>query len=455
MNSDNPITSLFSTAEIDRIFSVRRQLQCMTEFERALTTALESVDLTSKESSAAFDSLRDAAFIDTASLMREAHQSGNVAIPFIRQLTAAISLRNPEAALNIHLGATSQDLMDTALVLQMREAFEVFYRDLHKLDQTLVGLVREQAQTLLVGRTWLQDGPPVTLGLKLAGWLAALRRHKQRLFQSGQRGLVLQFGGAVGTLAALGEHGPAVSAVLAKQLSLREPDLPWHTHRDSLVEIAGNLALLVGTLGKIARDVSLLMQTEVAEVFEPRAQGRGGSSTMPHKRNPVASAVILAAAARTPGLLATLLSAMVQEHERGLGGWHAEWETLPEIFRLAAVALSRTLEIAEGLEIDPERMRENLNATGGLVLSEAVAVSLAKHTGRVKAHALLQEASQRVLHDHLPLRDVLLAMPEVSEHLNESELTSLLDPRNYIGSTQHFIDRVLRESPNRAEDALR
>jgi 3-carboxy-cis,cis-muconate cycloisomerase len=455
MNPDDAIVSLFSTAEIDGIFSLTRQLQCMTEFERALTTALEYAGRTARESSAAFDSLADAAFIDTASLMHESQSAGNIAIPFVRQLTAAIRLRHPEAAGDIHLGATSQDLLDTALVLQMREALATVHRDLHKLDKTLTALVREHAQTMLVGRTWLQDGPPVTLGLKAAGWLAALRRHRQRLLESSQRGLTLQFGGAVGTLAALGEHGPAVSAVLAKQLSLREPDLPWHTHRDSLVEIAANLALLVGSLGKIARDVSLLMQTEVAEVFEPHAQGRGASSTMPHKRNPVASAVILAAAARTPGLVATLLSAMVQEHERGLGGWHAEWETLPEIFRLTAVALTRSLEIAEGLKVDPERMRENLNATRGLVLSEAVAIALAKQTGRAQAHALLEEASRRAVDGHLPLRDVLLAMTEVREHLGEPELTSLLDPRNYLGSTQHFIDRVLRESPEKAEDSLR
>ncbi len=455
MNPDAPITSLFSTTEIDRIFSLTRQLQCMIEFERALTTALESAGLTSKASSTAFESLRDAAFIDAASLMQEARKSGNIAIPFVRQLTAAIRLRHPEAARDIHLGATSQDVLDTALVLQIREALELVHRDVLKLDQTLARLARQHAQTLLVGRTWLQAGPPVTLGLKIAGWLAALRRHQQRLFESSQRVLTLQFGGAVGTLAALNQQGPAVCALLAKELNLREPDVPWHTHRDSLVETAADLALLVGTLGKVARDVSLLMQTEVAEVFEPHAQGRGGSSTMPHKHNPVASAIILAAAARMPGLLSTLLAAMVQEHERGLGGWHAEWETLPEIFRLAAVALSRTLEIAEGLEVDPERMRENLNATRGLALSEAIAVALAKHTGRAQAHALLEEASRRVVEHRVALRDVLLAMPEVSQHLGEPELTSLLDPRNYLGSSQHFIDRVLRDSPEGAKDVLR
>jgi 3-carboxy-cis,cis-muconate cycloisomerase len=235
----------------------------------------------------------------------------------------------------------------------------------------------------------------------------------------------------------------AVSAALARRLNLREPEVPWHTHRDNLAEMATVLGLLVGTLGKAARDVSLLMQTEVAEVFEPAEEGRGGSSTMPHKRNPVASAVVLSAAIRMPGLVATLLSAMVQEHERGLGAWQAEWDTLPEIFRLTATALDRTLETARGMHVDSERMAANLNASLGLPLAEAVSVALAAHVGRERAHDLVQQASQRAVGAGRHLREILQEDAELGKHLNASDVERLMDPGNYLGSAQIFIARVL------------
>jgi len=241
----------------------------------------------------------------------------------------------------------------------------------------------------------------------------------------------------------LGDKAMAVSGALAQRLDLREAQLPWHTHRDNLVEVATVLGLLVGTLGKVARDVSLLMQTEVAEVFEPAEEGRGGSSTMPHKRNPVASAVVLAAAIRVPGLVATLLSAMVQEHERGLGNWQAEWETLPEIFRLTAAALDRTLEIARGMQVDPQKMAANLEAARGLPLAEAVSVALAAHIGRVSAHDLVQRASRRAVAAGRHLREILEEDAEIREHLNASDIERLMDPGNYLGSTRIFVARVL------------
>ena len=255
--------------------------------------------------------------------------------------------------------------------------------------------------------------------------------------------VVLQFGGAVGTLAALREKGAEVSAALAGRLDLREPELPWHAHRDGLVDVAAALGLLIGTLGKIARDVSLLMQTEVAEVLEPAGEGRGGSSTMPQKRNPVASAIILAAAARAPGLVSTLLAAMTQEHERGLGNWQAEWETYPEIFKLAAVSLERAIEIASGMEVFPERMAANLDTTQGVAMAEAVSIALAAHIGHAQAHDLVRRASDRALNEKRHLRDILLATPEVRVHLGEVEIDRLLDARNYLGSAQRFVERVL------------
>ena len=269
--------------------------------------------------------------------------------------------------------------------------------------------------TVLAGRTWLQQATPVTFGLKAAGALSAVERHRARLRELRPRVLALQFGGASGTLAALGADGLKVAAALADQLKLALPDVPWHAHRDRVAEVATALGLLVGTLGKIARDVSLLMQTEVGEAFEPAAAGKGGSSTMPHKRNPVGCATILAAAIRVPGLVSVMLTAMVQEHERGLGDWHAEWDTLPEICCLAAGALAQLAQVLEGLELDPARMAANLEATRGLVLAEAVTMALGGKIGRLPAHHLVEGACRRAAAEDRHLRDVLEADAEVRQ----------------------------------------
>lgn len=428
---------------MDHVFSRISQLRQMVRFEWALSAALESAGLAQKGAAAALEPLLTAEFVNFPELDKQARNAGNLAIPFVGQLTAAVRERDEEAARQIHLGATSQDVLDTALVLQIGEGLKLIDVSLRDLDEHLARVVRVYAGTVLAGRTWLQAGPPVTLGLKIAGWLAALRRHRQRLESISERALVLQFGGAVGTLAALGDRGLAVSAALAQKLGLSEPALPWHTHRDNLVEVATILGMLVGTLGKVARDVSLLMQTEVAEVFEPAEKGRGGSSTMPHKRNPVACAVVLSAATRVPGLVATLLTAMVQEHERGLGNWQAEWETLPEIFRLTAGALDRTLEIARGMHIDSEKMMANLEASRGLPLAEAVSVALAAHIGRERAHDLVQRAAQRAIATGRHLREIIEEDTEIREHLNASDIERLMDPGNYLGSAGRFIARVL------------
>jgi 3-carboxy-cis,cis-muconate cycloisomerase len=438
-----PTMSLFSTTAMDEVFSVANQIRLMVRFEWALSGALESEGLAAGGAAAAIEPFLDSEFADIPALFAQAKESGNVAIPFVRQLTAAVRTRNEEAARTIHLGATSQDVLDTALVIQSREGLALILSGVDELEGHLLRQARAHAETILPGRTWLQDGPPTTLGLKIAGWVAALRRHRQRLEAARARALVLQFGGAVGTLAALGDKGTAISAALARRLSLPEAALPWHTHRDGLGEVAAALGLLVGTLGKIARDISLLMQTEVAEVLEPAAEGRGGSSTMPHKRNPVASAVILACATRVPGLVATMLAAMPQEHERGLGNWQAEWETYPEIFRLAAAALERSIEIANAMEVNPARMLAHLEATGGLAMSEAVSVALVEHIGRDRVHELMQLAVQRAVTEGRHLREILLEMPEVRAHLGEEEIGRLLRPHTYLGSARKFLERVL------------
>jgi len=285
----------------------------------------------------------------------------------------------------------------------------------------------------------------VTLGMKLAGVLGALTRHRQRLQELRPRLLVLQFGGASGSLAALGSKAMPVAEALAEQLKLTLPEQPWHTQRDRLVEFASVLGLVAGSLGKFGRDISLLMQTEAGEVFEPSAPGKGGSSTMPHKRNPVGAAVLIGAATRVPGLVSTLFAAMPQEHERSLGLWHAEWETLPDICCLVSGALRQAQVIAEGMEVDAARMRRNLDLTQGLVLAEAVSIVLAQRLGRDRAHHLLEQCCQRAVAEQRHLRAVLGDEPQVSAELSAEELDRLLDPAHYLGQARVWVARAVSE----------
>jgi 3-carboxy-cis,cis-muconate cycloisomerase len=439
-------SSQFSTPAMDAIFCMSHQLACMARFEWALIGALEVNGIAPSDAASTLEPFLDAKFADADAILEQSRQSGNIAIPFVRALTTAVRDRNEAAAHFVHFGATSQDVLDTALVLQMREALAIIQADLIKLEAALEALVRAHRETILSGRSWLQAGPPITLGLKIAGWISPLRRHRDRIESAAARALVLQFGGAVGTLASLADKGSAVSSALSKKLELREPAMPWHTQRDNLVEVAASLGLLVGTLGKMAKDVSLLMQSEIGEIAEPAAQGRGGSSTMPHKHNPVASAVMLAAATRVPALVAALLQSMVQEHERGLGGWQAEWETLPEIFRLAAASLLHAVELAEGLEVNADRMQANLDATQGLTLSEAITTALVPSLGRLEAHQLLEGATRQAVAQKKHLREVLRTMPEIRAHLTDADLDRLFAPRNYLGSTSQFIERAMGDS---------
>lgn len=443
--SDGLNSFLFSTTEMSHVFSPQEQLCAMMRFEWALTCALEKQGLAEAGSGAVLHALLDAHFVNIDAMESEAKQVGNISIPFVRQLTAAVKARDERCSRAIHLGATSQDLVDTALVLQMRDAVALLQAAMRSLDASLASQVHTHRETVLSGRTWLQPGPPTTLGLKLAGTLAALRRSHDRIRAAAQRALMLQFGGAVGTLAALGDAGSTVSKELARLLDLREPELPWHTQRDNLVEMAQALALLTGTLAKFARDIALLMQAEVGEASEATDMDRGGSSTMPHKQNPVACAAVLAAHAKMPGLVQTLLNAMPQEHERGLGSWQAEWDIVPEAFRLTAAALQYSIEIANGLVVDHERMQANLDALLGVTLSEAVSAALAPKVGRSAAHDLLRDAVLRVKHERRHLGEVLKQIPEVSAHLSNDDIDRLLNPRAYLGSAQRFITRVLEE----------
>jgi 3-carboxy-cis,cis-muconate cycloisomerase len=437
------LSPLFASDAMAAVFSDRARLQGMLDFEAALARVEASVGLFPAATATAIARACKADLLDIAALARDTAQAGNPAIPMVKQLTALVAKHDPAAARFVHWGATSQDAMDTGLVLQIRAGLATVEPDLQRLTAALAMHAEAHAKTVMIGRTLLQQAVPVTFGLKAAGWLAAVERARARLAEAGRAAQALQFGGAAGTLAALGDRGLDVAAALAKALGLDLPDLPWHGHRDRLVDVAAALGLLVGVLGKMARDLSLLMQTEVAEAFEPAGQGRGGSSTMPHKRNPIACAVALAAAARVPNLVATLLAAMPQEQERGLGGWHAEWETLPEIFLLAAGALHHMADAIAGLAIDATRMRANIDATRGLVMAEAVTMALAERIGKHEAHDLVESACRRALAEGAHLRDVLARDPTVMAQLTPAALDRLFAPESYLGMAERFVQRVL------------
>lgn len=438
------LTSLIcGTEPMNAVWSPRATLQRMLDVEAALARASAAHGVIPQTAVAAIVEACDAGRLDAAALARDAALGGNLAIPLVRQLTARVKERDPEASKYVHWGATSQDIIDTATVLQLRDALALVEAGLDALCATLAALAREHRATPAVGRTWLQQALPITLGLKFAQWLDALLRHRERLAALRERALVLQFGGAAGTLASLRDAAPKVSAALARELALAQPALPWHTQRDRIAEAAAFFGMLIGTLGKIARDISLQMQTEVGELAEPAAAGKGGSSTMPHKRNPVGCAAVLTAAARAPGLVATVFAGMVQEHERALGGWQAEWDALPDLARLAGGALAHIAQIADGLEVRPERLAANLDATHGLILGEAVMLALGDSIGRLDAHHLVEAASKTAVQTGRTLYDVLAENPAVTRHLDAARLAALLDPANYAGEAHAFVDAVL------------
>ena len=435
----------FTQPAMRAIFSDLGRLQGMLDFEAALARAEARTGLIPNDVVADIAAACRAELYDLDELAIAIGTAGNSAIPLVKALGKQIAVCNETAERYVHMGATSQDVMDSGLVLQLRSAIDLLENDLAELADALARQALLHTHTPLAGRTWLQQATPVTLGMKIAGWLGAVTRHRQRLVEIKPRLLCLQFGGASGSLAALGDHAFAVSEALAHELKLNLPEQPWHTQRDRLVEFASLLGMIAGSLGKLGRDLSLLMQTEVGEVFEPSAPGKGGSSTMPHKRNPVGAAVMIGAATRAPGLVATMFAAMPQEHERSLGLWHAEWETLPELCCLVSGSLHQALQVATGLEVDAERMLDNLQQTHGLVLAEAVSIALAQRIGRDAAHHLIEQCCRKAVEQGAHLREVLGAEPQVSAQLSAAELDRLLDPAQYLGQAQRWVERAVAD----------
>lgn len=443
--SNQLFDAYFTAPAMRAIFCDAGRVQGMLDFEAALARAEARVGVIPAEAVAPIEAACKAELYDYPALAQAIATAGNSAIPLVKALGKRIAATDPEAERYVHLGATSQDAMDSGLVLQLRAAIGLLESDLAKLADALAAQAERHIDTPLAGRTWLQQATPVTLGMKLAGVLGAVTRHRQRLSELKPRLLSLQFGGASGSLAALGDAGWSVSGALAQELELTLPEQPWHTQRDRLVEFASLLGMIAGSLGKLGRDLSLLMQTEAGEVFEPSAPGKGGSSTMPHKRNPVSAAVLIGAATRAPGLVATMFSAMPQEHERSLGLWHAEWDTLPELCCLVSGALQQALLVVPGLEVDAARMRANLELTQGLVLAEAVSIALAQKIGRDAAHHLIEQCCKQAVREGVHLRAVLGDNAEVSAQLSAAELDSLLDAAHYLGQARRWVERAVAE----------
>jgi 3-carboxy-cis,cis-muconate cycloisomerase len=430
------LAPMLSSAAMRAVCDDAATLQNMLDFEAALARAEAGLGVIPADAAGPITNACRAESFDLAGLADAATRSGNLAIPLVKALTANVAKVDAGAARYVHWGATSQDVIDTGAMLSLRAGIDA-------LLAGFAGLARQHRHTPVVARTWLQHALPMPFGLKLAEYAAALHRSKLRLQRVRREMLALQFGGAAGTLAALGDNGLKVAERLAAELKLPLPDAPWHTHRDRIAEAASVLAILAGTCGKIARDVSLMMQTDVGEAFEPSGEGRGGSSTMPHKRNPVAAASALAAATMAPNLAATIFAAQVQDHERSAGPWHAEWPTLPTLLLVTSGALAAIVDIAEGLEVDAGRMRANLDATDGLIMAEAVTMALAEKIGKSDAHHLIEAASKKAVKDKKHLRDVLTADAKIAAQLSADKITALFEPMAYQGASQALIDRLL------------
>jgi 3-carboxy-cis,cis-muconate cycloisomerase len=448
--ADSPIFgALYGTAAMHAVFDDRALIQRMLDVEAALARVQARLGVIPTASA---EAITAAATVDRLSLEEIGASTRIVGYPVVALVKALGRAAGGEASRHVHWGATTQDILDTALVLQIRQGLDIVEAELAATGRALAAAARRHRGDVMAGRTHLQHALPITFGYKCAVWLAPLLDHLERLRAIRRRVLRVQFGGAVGTLASLGaEKGRAVTVGLAAELGLAVPDAPWHVSRDGLAEVACLLGLICGSLAKIATDVILLMQTEIAEVFEPHEAGRGGSSTMPQKRNPIASEYVLATTRGVHALVPLMLGAMAQDYERATGPWQSEMLALPQIFVLAAGALAHARAIAEGMTIDVGRMRRNLDATGGLVLAEAVMMALAEKIGRDAAHDLVHRASDAALAENRPLADVLAEEPAVARHLDEAEVRRLLDPAGYLGEATAVVDRIVERATRTIE----
>jgi 3-carboxy-cis,cis-muconate cycloisomerase len=436
-----PIDNLFSTSEMSSVFSAKAHVRGMLAFEAALAHAEANAGIIPKEVANTIAANCKVELFEVDALYREAAVAGTPAIPLVRMLTEHVE---GDAQKFVHWGATSQDAIDTALILQMRDGLDLLVAGLLGVCAACATLAEQHRHTLMAGRTLLQQAVPITFGLKVSRWLALAVRQVYALRERRGRTLAVQLGGAAGTLASLGDKGLQVVELLASELGLPVPDLPWHAERDRIAEIAGTLGVVAGAMAKVAGDVVLLTQTEVGEALEGAAPGNGGSSAMPQKHNPIDATSAIASAQLAVGVVPVILTAMAQEHERAAGGWQAEWTAVPNLFRFTASAVERVRDAVGGLQVDPARMRANLDLTGGLIMAESLTMTLALHLGRSEAQRIVKALCDRAVRSGVHLRQVALEEVHMQTILSPEEIDRAFDPGAYLGSTDAFIDRALR-----------
>ncbi len=436
---------IFTTAAMRGVFADENRVQCYLDIEAALARVEARLGIIPAAAADEICRHCHAEQFDMARLKQQTELIGYPVLPVVQQL---VGLCRDGLGEWCHWGATTQDITDTATVLQIRAALSLVEDDLDAIAASLAGLARAHRDTPMAGRSNLQQAVPITFGYKMAVILAGIDRHRARLRELRPRVLVGEFGGAAGNLSSLGTRGLEVQAALMTELGLGQPEIAWHTMRDRIAEAGCFLGLVTGTLGKIATDVKLMMQTEVEEAYEPFAEGRGSSSTMPQKRNPISSNYIIACTSMVRQNVAALLDAMVEDHERATGPWEIEWIAVPEIFLLSAGALAQARFLVAGMQVDPQRMRANLDLTGGLIVSEAVMMGLGPHLGRQRAHDLVYDICRKSLATKRPFLDLLAEDKELAPHLDRAALARLVDPANYLGLCGEMVDRVLAMREN-------
>jgi 3-carboxy-cis,cis-muconate cycloisomerase len=435
---------MFGTAEMRAVFSDEALVGRYLETEAALAWAQARAGVVPQSAADAIHAAAQAVVIDFDKLRRETEIVGYPILPLVHQLSEAAG----EAGRYVHWGATTQDIMDTANVLQLRSALDIVDRDLKELRDCLADLARKYRDTPMAGRTHLQQALPITFGYKAAVWLSSIDRHIERVEQALPRILVGEFAGAAGTLASIGEGGLTMQKLFCEELGLRQPSMTWHVARDGIAEAVTLLGLITGTLGKIATDIIMMSATEFGEVSEPFVPGRGASSTMPQKRNPISSELMLAAAKAVRQHVATMLDGMIHDFERATGPWHLEWVSLPESFLLTASSLANAKFMLAGLVVHERRMRENLDLSHGLIVAEAVMMAAAPKLGRQQAHDVVYEACRKAIEGGGQLADILADMPEIIDALGSVEaIRHHCDPANYLGLSGQMVDRVLAARP--------
>lgn len=440
------LKDLYGTPEMRAVFDDMHLLQKWLDAEAALAQAEAELGLIPQSAADEISLRAVAGELDLPRIKDLIDQTVHPIVPVIRVFQQACS---GDAGEYIHWGATTQDIMDTGMILQTKEAVAILEDHLSQLSQAISSLTSRYRDVPMAGRTHGQHALPITFGYKAAVWLAEVERHRLRITQAKTRLLVGEFGGAVGTLASVSELGFAIQEGMMKRLGLDVPVISWHASRDGLAEFASILGLVAATMGKIAHEVISLQRTEIGEVEEPFNQGKVGSSTMPHKRNPMLCEAILALGRLVLHRVPIALDAMIQEHERDWVGDHMEWAYLPEMCVMTDGAITLTTRVLNGLVIYPERMRQNLDQTAGLMLSEAVMLALAAKIGRQSAHDIVYECSMRTIEEKIPFRQTLLAHSVVSAHLSPAEIDRLLDPIQYTGLSRSFVDRVIQDYQKR------